>query len=65
MVRIVKTEPDPSVVKQVVCKNCGATLEYTPQDVRERHGKDIGGGPDGDKSIICPNCNDKVVLESW
>lgn len=64
-VRVIKTEPDQSVVKRVVCKLCGATLEYVPLDVKERHGTDIGGGPDGCKWIDCPQCKREVILESW
>lgn len=26
----VKEEPSPEVLKQVACKNCGVTLEYSP-----------------------------------
>lgn len=29
-IKIISKEPDKSVVKRCVCKNCGATLEYTP-----------------------------------
>lgn len=32
-IKIISKEPDKSVVKRCVCKNCGATLEYTPNDV--------------------------------
>jgi len=64
-VRIVKKKPDPSVVKRTVCSNCGVTLEYLPKDVKERHGRDYSGGPDGDKHITCPSCNEKVILERW
>jgi hypothetical protein len=64
-VRVVKTEPDPRVIKKKICLECGAILEYTPRDVQERHGKDYSGGADGCRFIKCPNCNQNVILESW
>ncbi len=64
-VKVVKTEPDPKVVKRVVCGNCGATLEYVPRDVKSCHGTDYGGGPDGCEWVDCPNCKEDVVLRSW
>lgn len=65
MVKVIKKKPDPSVVKRTVCDNCGSTLEYLPIDVKERHGRDYSGEPDGDKHIFCPECDHKVILESW
>lgn len=64
-VKIVRTEPSPEVVKQVVCKSCGVTLEYLPVDVQRYHGTDYGGGPDGREWVKCPNCNKDVTLKSW
>ena len=64
-VRIVDPNPDPEVVKNVVCKHCGVKLEYVPNDVKSRHGTDIGGGPDGQEWVDCPNCSQKAVIRSW
>jgi DNA-directed RNA polymerase subunit RPC12/RpoP len=64
-VKVVSTEPDPSVVKYAVCRNCGVRLEYLPMDVKEHHGTDIGGGPDGHEWIDCPQCSKQVILRSW
>ena len=60
MVRIVKVDPHPTVVKEVVCRNCGATLSYVPQDVASRYVRDYGGGGDTYSHIMCPNCNKQV-----
>lgn len=65
MVKVVSTEPHQSVVKQIVCKECGATLEYVPNDVKSYHGRDISGGPDGYAWIDCPNCSKKAIIRSW
>ncbi len=65
MVKIIKKEPDKSVVKQIICRNCGATLEYVPNDVHESNGRDISGGPDNQTWIDCPNCNKKVIISNW
>lgn len=64
-VKVIKVAADPSVVKQVVCKSCGATLEYVPNDVKSYSGTDYSGGPDGHTWIDCPNCTKKVILTSW
>ncbi len=64
-VKIISTVPDKSVVKQVICQNCGATLEFVPLDVMVYRGRDIGGGPSGTEWIDCPNCTKQVILNSW
>lgn len=64
-IKVVRDKPDKSVIKRKVCNKCGVTLEYAPVDVKERHGTDYGGGPDGTKWIVCPKCNNLVILESW
>ena len=46
MVTVVSTVPHPSVVKEVVCRNCGATLSYVPMDIKEEVHTDYGGGRD-------------------
>ena len=63
MVRVVGQ--DPSIVKRTSCKNCGAILEYTKNDVKERHGRDYSGGSDGKEWIDCPECSHEVVLKAW
>jgi 5-methylcytosine-specific restriction endonuclease McrA len=57
MVKVINTAPHASVVKQVICRNCGSTLEYTPNDVIEHKVRDYGGGTDIEKYIDCPNCH--------
>ena len=64
-VRVIKTEPDPRVVKRGICEHCGATLEYTPNDIHKYEGTDYSGGPDGYEWINCPNCNKEAVIRSW
>lgn len=44
MVRVVDPGPHHTVVKEVVCRNCGAKLEYVPRDIRSRRYTDYGGG---------------------
>lgn len=63
MVRIVNTKPHKSVVKKVICDNCGVTLEYVPNDVSTRTIRDYGGGSDTEKYFVCPNCDHTIVLE--
>lgn len=65
MVRVVKTEPHPSVVKEVVCRNCGATLEYVPADIKEEVSTDYTGGRDTSYHIKCPPCGHKVGVKRY
>lgn len=60
MIKVIKSEPHPSVVKQVLCRNCGATLEYAPADVKQDYSTDYTGGRDYYKYIKCPSCNNKA-----
>jgi predicted RNA-binding Zn-ribbon protein involved in translation (DUF1610 family) len=56
-IKIIKKAPNKSVAKKCVCKHCGATLEYTPNDVIYKSYKDYGGGSDTYAEFNCPNCN--------
>lgn len=61
-VKIVNIVPDASVVKEVICRNCGVKLSYVPNDVKSEVHTDYGGGRDTYKHIDCPNCNKKVTV---
>lgn len=66
MVRIIEAKPDPSVVKTIICQNCGGKLEYVPNDVRTLwSGKDYSGGPDGAEGFDCPICKKHVIVRRW
>ena len=65
MIKVISIKPSKTVVKRITCKACGATLEYTPVDVKRYSGTDIGGGPDGREWIECPNCKNDVTIRSW
>lgn len=56
---------DNSVLKQVTCRNCGAILRYKQSEVKEYHGTDYGGGPDGMEWVTCPRCSHRAVTRSW
>ena len=60
-VRVVNPEPDKSVIKQVICQNCGATLEYVPRDVQS---KTVYCMTESESItfIECPQCNTTVEL---
>lgn len=64
-IKIIDNTPDPSVVKRIVCNNCGVKLEYTPSDVKTVNGTDYSGGPDGCDYIPCPKCSKRVVIRAW
>lgn len=64
-VKVIDKEPDPKVVKRVSCGNCGARLEYVPNDVKRRDGTDYGGGPDGAEWVDCPKCEKPAIIRTW
>lgn len=64
-VKIIDETPDPKITKRVSCGNCGTRLEYVPADVKERHGTDYGGGPDGAEWVVCPKCGKQAIIRSW
>lgn len=63
MVTVVSTVPHHSVVKEVICKNCGATLQYVPKDVVSKSVTDYGGGSDTYHHIVCPPCGSAVYVK--
>ena len=65
MVTVVSTVPHPSVVKEAICRNCGATLNYVPADIKREESKDYTGGLDVSYYIKCPPCNDKVYVKRY
>jgi len=62
MVKVINATPDVSVVKRTVCRHCGATLEYTPNDVETKRSVDYTGYVEFDKFIGCPNCHKDVYV---
>lgn len=62
MVRVINSTPDASIVKQKVCRNCGVTLEYTPNDVAIKKTIDYTGHVDVDHVIKCPSCQKEVYV---
>lgn len=65
MVTVVSTEPHPSVVKEAICRNCGATLNYVPVDIKEEVHSDYGGGRETVRFIKCPPCGHKVTVKGY
>ncbi len=64
MVQIIRIEPDKSVTKERVCRSCGVTLSYVPNDIKEDYDCDYTGDKDYYKYIICPNCNKRVIVQN-
>ena len=65
MVTVVSTNPHPSVVKEVICRNCGATLSYVPADIHNKTVRDYGGGSDSYHFIKCPPCGHEVHVKPY
>lgn len=60
MITIINSAPAASVVKRMVCQECGVTLEYTPKDVKSCTHADYTGSKDTYYYIECPACSSKV-----
>lgn len=64
-IRIVEDKPDPKVVREVVCKQCGVKLEYLPIDILQGKHYDYGGGCDAVEYIKCPKCQADITLRTF
>lgn len=60
--RVISRDPHHSVVKQIICKNCGVTLEYVPADVKSKTISDYTGCNETVKFIKCPECNNTITV---
>lgn len=56
---------DKTKLKTVTCGGCGAIVQYRKNEVRERHGRDYTGGPDGEEWVVCPGCGGKAIISAW
>jgi hypothetical protein len=65
MVEIVSIQPHPSVSKECICRNCGATLRYVPVDIKEKKEYDYTGDCDLVNYIVCPNCATDVTVKRF
>ncbi len=65
VVRIIEEKPDPSVVRQVVCQECGVKLEFTKGDVTTRKYRDISQVECSYCWITCPKCHKEVNVTNY
>ena len=65
MVTVVSTNPHPSVVKEIICRNCGATLNYVPADIKNKTMSDYTGDRDTIYFIKCPPCGHEVHVKGY
>lgn len=49
-------------LKQVDCKECGSTLEYTIADTEVKEYTDMGGYSESYRVITCPVCSNEVEV---
>ena len=61
MVKLINDIPDSSVVKRIICKNCGGTLEYVPNDIKQDWDYDWTGKYSYDY-ITCVGCTTRVRI---
>ncbi len=65
MVTVVSRTPHQSVVKEIICRNCGSTLQYVPRDIKERTVSDYTGDREIVRYIECPECNEQVTVKGY
>ena len=51
---------DNSVYLRETCYNCGAIVEYAPNEVEEKHETDYTGCTDTVNCIRCPSCGNLI-----
>lgn len=51
---------DESVTKRSTCRRCGAIVEYTPDEIKDKLESDYGGGKDVVNYISCPGCRGDI-----
>lgn len=64
-ITIVDPNPHKSVVKEVICRNCGVTLSYVPADVLHETHNDYRGGSDLIHYIGCLKCSKQVTVKGY
>ncbi len=62
---IVDKTPDPKVQREKVCTSCGVKLRYLKPDVKTHVRTDYTGGKDAVYQIVCPNCNQDLIVKPW
>jgi DNA-directed RNA polymerase subunit RPC12/RpoP len=62
-VRIIEQEVMPEALKRSGCYRCGAVLEYTMFDTKERKHTDISGSTEMVRLINCPKCGHEVTVK--
>jgi 5-methylcytosine-specific restriction endonuclease McrA len=53
---------DKSIFKRVTCRQCASVIEYTNVDTIISLNHDYDGGSDYNRRLICPNCNDNMIV---
>lgn len=61
MVQIIDPTPDPEILRHVTCRNCGARLAYTPNEIRTITYSAMGHNEE-DRVIDCPKCASTVTV---
>lgn len=59
MAKVIK---DPEGHKQAKCKDCLATIEYAPIEVKS-HTYWTSGDQEVDYFVVCPNCEGKIEVK--
>ena len=63
MIKVIKKEPAREVLKEVICRSCGVTLSYVPNDVESRQHSYYDGSTDTILYIMCPECKKEIQVD--
>jgi len=59
MAKVIKI--DNTIAKRITCRDCGALIEYFPNEVESRvENEPYGGGTDMYHYLTCPNCGKQM-----
>jgi hypothetical protein len=65
MIKVIKKEPSPKIIKEVVCYSCGVILQYVPNDIQNRPVSYYDGSTDILYFIMCPECKKEIQVKSY
>jgi hypothetical protein len=65
MITILDPVPSSEVLKKSICRNCGVTLQYVPNDIKQGKSYDYTGDCDTYYFIPCLNCNHAVIVKRY
>ena len=64
-VKIIDPNPDRSVVRECICRNCGVKLSFVPKDIQSKTYKDYDDESDTSYFIQCASCSEPIYVKRY